>query len=408
MPETFKEILSLDFRHDYYQSGHTSDVSVSPSPTTVRKLAGYQMLFNKKLSGFTLSHSVSTDGNPQIALEAHDPFRFEMTLINPNFSNFTQGQEINDYVSIYYQSDGDVLSFKNLRLLPKLFNYPIDAGDGRIKQVGLRILTGNTLIEERDVRLISGRSTEQIDLRRFPFSDITIQVTKKGKVIKHEDLISDDRLFQKKPLGLIDLKLGHLSGKHSSYAIEFKTKKIIWKYFVILRKEEAEFAYKIEDRGNNDELNRYTALDLSFVEKTLDEPLNGARALVFESGTLTEEKQFEPLEIPFYEENKRNLCIVKYPMEKDSHSPKKKYKKYYRKYDDDDDDDDDKKYTKEQWFYYHMVKRSWWNKKLRRHYVTHWKDLYEKVRLRKPGKVVVPNLPKPSVSSAIPEVYIYL
>lgn len=82
-------ILKLTMKHDYYESGYSSDFSIVEDKATQQILLNYRCILKRQATGIVIYQTVDSDNKPFINISAKAVFRFHLHLNNTEHALFT-------------------------------------------------------------------------------------------------------------------------------------------------------------------------------------------------------------------------------------------------------------------------------------------------------------------------------
>lgn len=241
MEQTYQYLLSLEFRHKYFKDGLFKPLQLSFDAESQQLLINFGLILKPYPGGF---HLLSLDPEILKTASKSTSFRILLDCNDPNYINYS---ELGNY-----SPSKELLYFNNLATLPdgdgtalKLHN---EAYVGQIDSC--KLSTGEFIVSEVD----STKSYQFIDQLGYDVSNkvrasnspgtFLISNLPQGMIRILVDGVERERVYYnpnsvwKKPLGIVELFVSQLfetyqqNGKQT-YALNFKTRKTIWKYFLV-------------------------------------------------------------------------------------------------------------------------------------------------------------------------------
>ncbi len=299
----FEKLFEVKFSHNFYLNSISKDFKVEPSPGCSRLLKNYRVVFREIKSGFISLIELAnlSAGTPVVELDNGAKFSFVIFSNNPFFKNFTNLALDSTPQSIYhfsnlnnnvqnselllstetsekFVSDNDLIILK-----PKKFYYN-QASSNPTVLIQLKDFENKT-ITDKVVRIVNNELSYFVDVTPYPPGRYKLFVDGSLKL----DFYADDSLSGKNIFGIIDLycsdsvppayRLSDANGNISEkkYFINFKRRKTIWKYLVVL---------KFKNTINPDDLSlSYPDSSNSFTKQPAVTLSDGNRAVPFISSS---------------------------------------------------------------------------------------------------------------------------
>ncbi len=89
MDSTYKILMSIELRHDYYSDGKCHDIRLVPSENTKLVLKNARMLYKTVGNTFLIIVKIEPDNTPSIPLPEENKLVFHLDLIKPEFMNIS-------------------------------------------------------------------------------------------------------------------------------------------------------------------------------------------------------------------------------------------------------------------------------------------------------------------------------
>lgn len=275
----YKRIMNLVVGHNYFKDGSDRFVKLYPTAATEALLRNGKMLFKRLPNGITILYRTLDDEETPLAeLEMNQVFTFYIKAENQagllNITNLNESAE-KTYAAgkIVYFTNNPVSASVNQGNPEILTNKIIDSLRGPLFTYQFQI-SGNPLhvimivSDELGNPVPVGKDAEgnsyplkinltansenyfyqQIDLRNQKTGRYQVRILDVTETItlKSEDIYVDGQLEKDNILGIVDIRYNsltnHLYGATEEYKLQFRYTETYWKYFVVNKSRNIDFA----------------------------------------------------------------------------------------------------------------------------------------------------------------------
>ena len=307
MEQTYQYLLSLEFRHNYFKDGLFRSIQVSFDEVTMQLTKNLGIIIKPYPGGVhllcldpTLLNTATESTALRLFLECNDPYYINYSELG----NYSPSEELLYFNNLATLPDGDGTALK-------LHN---EAYVGQIDSC--KLSTGEFTVSEVD----STKSYQFIDQLGYDVSNkvrasnsigtFLISNLPQGMIRILVDGVERERVYYnpnsvwKKPLGIVELFVSQLfetyqqNGKQA-YALNFKTRKTIWKYFL------ADPAYR---KFNN--LRIISDTQERIFGPPVEEEVSDSKALMFESKEALPLLEYSDAHFKLIDEGEPNPKVV--------------------------------------------------------------------------------------------------
>jgi hypothetical protein len=326
---TYKRFLTVDLKHEFYRSGFTKDISITPTEETIQKMRNWRMLYRLTPKGCRVVYRAVSklDPTPELAPE-NGLFTFVLGLNNvTEFLNFTDldvspsdkfkaGRIVHFYNSV---TTTNALAYELLDgLVPAKFTYdfkfavpPGGAVTLRIKKGITTVYTSPTLVADAQ-----GVYHAPVDLAALAPGKFTFEHLDAGVSAAQQILYVDTKLAGKNIFGILDIeyKVDNIFTFTSfvaltavnPYPVQFVLRESTWKYFIVNKNTtQRNFATPANFTITDTDTYPLTGTPYALSAYTFSSPpvagptINGNASLVFTSN----------VPIPFFETAKKKFVL---------------------------------------------------------------------------------------------------
>lgn len=286
----YKRIMNLVVGHSYFKEGFDRFVKLYPTAATEALLRNGKMLFKRLPNGITILYRTLDDEETPLAeLEKGQVFTFYIKAENQaslmNITNLDESAEKTYGAGkIVYFTNNPASASTNQNNPEILTNQIIDSLKGPLftYQFAINGNPGNVVMivaDEQGNPVSIGKDSngvpfpakinlaansnnlfiQQVDLRDQKIGRYQIRILNVAEtiILKTEEIYIDAQLEKENILGIVDLKYdsvtNHLYGGTEEYKLQFSYAKTYWKYFLVNKSRNIDFATEsllITDSGN--------------------------------------------------------------------------------------------------------------------------------------------------------------
>lgn len=376
-------LCTIEFVHEYYTDEKCPDLEVIPTPATAKIMQGQWLSIHPFENGFSMAYAPEKLTDPQDPAFTYEKLRFLLGVKDSGFFHYTD-IDWQEGTLFYYSFDQTgQLETSQVKLFGQLFNYSFSVAE--IAPLTLRITNSSEIeVYEQVIAITENENDIQIDLRGQPGGRYKIILLQNELVVEQEQCLIDASLLGKNIFGILETPgISPADPLPPPFQLSFQSRQSTWKYYVIVQKEDAQYMAILKDKENGAQNNRYSDIEFEFCERPVEKALNGEQVFLFETGTVNEQDEFIPQLIPAFQENKKELFLIKY----EHHSGPGGGPSY---------------------FFEKCIKEEFWNKKKKKHIFPPGLGKYYQKKFKKNGITVLRNLQNPPMNKLNKEVFIYL
>ncbi|MGB3182871.1 MAG: hypothetical protein WBB45_15880 [Cyclobacteriaceae bacterium] len=314
----YKPLFTVNFSHDFYKNGRSSDLVAVPVPETKKKLAGNKLLFKHLDTGFkVLFQAQDFAGTPYVD---QSDTRYTFALYHRGTRGFTGFTDMSDSGTPY--SGGNLLHFHNdppatadmtHRLVAgarnMLFTYtlPFAATDPATHEASLEVQNsaGDTVIPSYNITPAEdgGAYHTQIDLRGFPAGRYTLRIQDDTHPLETVEYYLSHELAATGLLGV--LEIDYSAAALDAYDLTLTRKSTFWKYYIVNKTGRTDLGTTTLDLTDTSGDSGTPYATYSFTRGPVPDPtaIQGLETVVFTSDS----------QIPFHEQPKLGLSLTRTP-----------------------------------------------------------------------------------------------
>ncbi len=391
-------LCTTEFLHEYYTDGKCPDLEIAPVTATAKIMEGQWLSIHPFENGFDLSYSLQKQPVPHNPNFKYEKLYFLLSARNPGFFHFTEIDWEEGFI-LYYSINGvGDLETTPIKLVPQLFNYHFSLT--QILQVTIEIKnTDGIAIYNQQLNITEQENEIQIDLRNHPGGLYHIALIQNGIPVLDDNYMLDTSVVGRNTFGIFEIPEIHPADPAPFFRIPFESTRATWKYYIIASKEYPMHMHLLEDKENSVQNNRYSNISFQCSERPVEVALNGERVFLFETGTINSQDEFVPQLIPAFEENKKELSLIKY--EYDSNNNSHNHNHHNHNHHNHHNHNN-------QSFLKKCIKNELWDEAAKKHIIPSNNNIYEEKEFDANGDTLLTNVQNPLINKINKEVFIYL
>lgn len=248
MNRSFEKIVSLSLQHDYYNSGVTTDITLTPTVATKQLLERHKWIFKPTANGcFISGDHIAITTLPLILAEKTITLSFILNAKNNDFMNFTNLPSRPDSRHIYYfqsQPGSEGLMMEVVPLCPQVFTYTFPAA-GNTTHIQVTAPEGNIPINDTFSTSPGQQLSTAINLKGHTPGLYRFSIN--GQPDENRYITDEPQYGGSFGIANITLPENFNPQTSGAYRFQFQTRASVWEYHLLLGKDYNGYTIAIED-----------------------------------------------------------------------------------------------------------------------------------------------------------------